>query len=110
MVALRRSVTNRAKKEHERGQPLLSIHKQEGRDIASSLRNGRQDDAAEEMTRMACCSTVGGPRVLFQDVAPQQAVICHSPGVLALPQRHPELLLALDKLLEVCLAYLHRRA
>ena len=44
---------------------------------------------------------------LVPDVPPQQTVISQPPGVLALPQRHPELLLALDELLEVCLAYLH---
>ena len=35
----------------------------------------------------------------------EQAVIRHLPGVLALPQRHPERPLVLDELLEVSLAY-----
>src|ERR1039457_2773165 len=60
------------------------------------------------MTRLVCGGAVCGPRILLHDVPPQQSVICHPPGVLPLPQRYPELLLSLDKLLEVRLAYLHQ--
>ena len=50
---------------------------------------------------------ISGLRVLLQDVPPQQPVISDPPRVLALPQRYPELLLPLNELLQVRLAYLH---
>src|SRR6516164_4645687 len=58
------------------------------------------------MFRSGSTGAIGGLRVLLQDVAPQQPVIGDPPCVLALPQRHPELLLPLNEPLQVRLVYL----
>src|SRR6266446_2287216 len=59
------------------------------------------------MPRLARSSAVRGAAVLLHDVPPKQPMISDPPCVLALPQRHPELLLPLYELLQVRLAYLH---
>ncbi len=86
-VRRRRGATNRAQHQHQRRQPLLPVHDQVGRDVACRRRNRRQDDAAEEMARLACPGAASGARVLLQDVPPQQPVLVDPPGVLALPQK-----------------------
>ena len=106
-VRLRRRIADSGQDQHEGSQPLLPIHDQVRRDITCGGRNRRQDDAAEEMSRPGSSDAIRGLRVLLQDVPPEQPVIGDPPRVLALPQRHPELLLPLNELLQVRLAYLH---
>ena len=106
-VRLRSRIADSGQDQHEGSQPLLPIHDQVRRDITCGGRNRRQHNAAEKMFRPRSSDAIRGLRVLLQDVPPQQPVIGDPPRVLALPQRHPELLLTLDELLQVRLAYLH---
>jgi hypothetical protein len=106
-VRLRCRVADRGQQQHQRRQPLLPVNNQEGCGVAGSVGKRRKDDTSEEVPRRACRGAIGGPCVLLQDVPPKQTVIGDPPRVLALPQRHPELLFPLHKLLEIGLPYLH---
>ena len=53
LVRLRRRITDRGQDQHQSRQPLLPVHDQVGRSTARSGRNRRQDDAAQEMPRLA---------------------------------------------------------
>lgn len=106
-VCLGLGIADCTQDQHQGGQSLLPIHDQIGRHAACSRGNRRENDAAEEMPRLAWSGPVRRSRVLLQDVSPEEPVIGHSPCVLALPQRHTELFLTLHELLKVRLAYLH---